>query len=84
MRLWTPQSVEVLGWTLALTGVSLTFADLLPVELVCWWAGLPEQRCMMKVAPRSNLIELIEVIAMPLGYLLVLAGRFWRARLKRL
>ena len=84
MRLWMPRSVEILGWTLALTGVSLALADLLPVELVCWWAGLPEQRCMMKVVPRSDLIELMEVIPMPLGYLLVLAGRFWRARLRRL
>lgn len=84
MRLWTPRSVEVLGWTLALTGVSLALADLLPVGLVCWWAGLPEQRCMMKVVPQSDSIELIEVIAMPLGYLLVLAGRFWRARPERL
>lgn len=84
MRFWTPKNVEVLGWTLALTGVSLALADLVPVELVCWWAGLPEQNCMMKVAPRNELVEITEIIAMPLGYLLVLAGRFWRTRLKRL
>lgn len=84
MRFWTPRNVEVLGWSLALTGVSLALAYLLPVELVCRWAGLPEQRCMMKVAPRSDLIELMAVIPMPLGYLLVLAGRFWRTRLRRL
>lgn len=84
MSFWMPRNIEILGWSLALIGASLVLADLLPVELICWWAGLPEQRCMMKVAPRSDLIELIEIIAMPLGYLLVLASRFWRARLRRL
>jgi hypothetical protein len=79
-----PRNVEILGCSLALVGVFLALTDLLPVELVCWWAGLSEQRCMMKVVPQSDLIELIEVIAMPLGYLLVLAGRFLRARLRRL
>ena len=84
MRFWTPRIVEVLGWTLALTGASMALVDLLPVELGCWWAGIPEHRCMMRVVPRSVLVELLDVIALPVGYLLVLAGRFWRTGLRRL
>lgn len=84
MRFWTTRIVEVIGWTLALTGVCLVLSDFLPVEFGCWLSGLPEGRCFYRVVPEGDPFELIGVIAMPLGYLLVLAGRFWRSRLRRL